>query len=38
MAAPAAPVYTLGLMEPEETRLIKSAVEFSDKTAGEINT
>ncbi len=27
-----------GLMEPEETRLIKSAVEFSDKTAGEIMT
>ena len=27
-----------GLMEPEETRLIKSAVEFSDKTAGEILT
>ncbi len=27
-----------GLLEPEETRLIKSAVEFSDKTAGEIMT
>ncbi len=27
-----------GLMEPEETRLIKSAVEFSDKSAGEIMT
>ncbi len=25
-----------GLMAPEETRLIKSAVEFSDKTAGDI--
>ena len=25
-----------GLMAPEESRLIKSAVEFSDKTAGEI--
>ncbi len=27
-----------GLLEPEETRLIKSAVEFSDKTAGEVMT
>ena len=27
-----------GLMGPEETSLIKSAVEFSDKTAGEIMT
>jgi len=27
-----------GLLEPEETKLIKSAVEFSDKTAGEIMT
>ena len=27
-----------GLMEPEETKLIKSAVEFSDRTAGEIMT
>jgi len=27
-----------GLMAPEESRLIKSAVEFSDKTAGDIMT
>lgn len=27
-----------GLMEPEETKLIKSAVEFSDRTAGEAMT
>ena len=27
-----------GLMEPEETKLIKSAVEFSDRTAGDVMT